>query len=117
MNIAEAVAGGQRADGGADALPQAHAGGGEMTDAERWRKVAKDLEDGRLMVGLCNTVAPNSSAESALSLFDPQDGRLYWWGCPTPGCGCSGTYDPGARVLAACFLAAMADADGGNHAA
>lgn len=94
-----------------------------MTDAERWRWIAGQyLSDRRLPCGLIGrshglcvlvedgprcTVEQEDRMRNALQLF--QNGAFgYWWDIPPAGWE--------ERCLAACFLAAMAEADGGNHA-
>ena len=93
-----------------------------MTDAELWRMIAKNFEDEdpNYWDGLCNAVdiLADMSGQwdrmaKAQQLFrPPRVGRGFWWGQPN-----AREYHPDARILAACFLAAMAEADGGNHAA
>lgn len=105
-----------------------------MTDADLWRAIAKAQESTPMgnRLGLCECLpvryhwmraayleirdadpAQYTRMRQAMQAFKPR--RLCrlngggWWGWEdTPH---------EARVLAACFLAAMADYDGGNHAA
>ncbi len=86
-----------------------------MTDAERWREIAEELAASPPGDGLC-TFEKSGRMKVAMHLFEPEvEVGRYWWGCPQDDCDCSGVNDNAARILAACFLAAMADADGGNH--
>jgi hypothetical protein len=108
-----------------------------VTDAERWRWIAQGCEHALhhpqfKRAGLCeclhldmwragqfagfstNEPIPGDQYQrmaEALQLFQPGKGYneySRWWNFDGEG--------QEARVLAACFLAAMADADGGNHA-
>lgn len=90
-----------------------------MTDAERWRKIAETKAWGEW--GLCHALRYlGQRSESlyvntpqtrrmwrALQVFDPATDSCYWW--PTWGTGDT------ERTYAALLLAAMAEADGGNH--
>lgn len=51
---------------------------------------------------------------SSLRLFAPDQWVWVWWADADDDGGIGQEHE--GRILAACFLAAMADADGGNHA-
>lgn len=90
-----------------------------MTDAERWRRIAKSFEDGtNEHQGLCCSAgylyaddhppAHVKRMRAALdAMYEPERGGFFWWNIDQNG--------TDQRILAACFLAAMAEADGGNH--
>jgi hypothetical protein len=85
-----------------------------MTDAALWRKIARTKAWGEW--GLCSAIEVDSSnyvqgrrMEDAVTRFCPPSYPGFYWprSCPE---------GDEQRIWAALFLAAMAEADGGNHA-